>query len=422
MPVKRDGKWYWNPDELSKRLGEAGSFAELARQTGVHVNTIKGAADTLGIVVGKDPVTVTPPPEPEHPDVVLTRENANLRRQVKRLSERDAAEESVIRRIEAAIENAQPTFQPVQFDVARSGDRTAQELVLLFSDTHASEVVSLEETEGLNEYGWEIMLARMAEMTRAVVSHVQHYQFRVSRLHLFLLGDMLSGDIHEELAITNDRPAAEAVVDFAYDTAAWITDLVRLLVEADAVVAQDGEYFVNVAGVPGNHPRASKKPQAKLAHNNGDWLSYKMLEAILRHDPAFRFDFKRGGMNIQLIAERYRALLMHGDGIRSTMPGVPWGGVTRRVATLEAQMMKSRTPLDFVFMGHWHSPQSLAGIQSRTWINSSVKGPDEYSLKMFGQGHDASQTLLSFHPKRGWTGQYPLDLTPRQAASEGWSK
>lgn len=360
------------------------------------------------------------PPPADPPDVVLERENRRLRSQVKKLSEQSAAEESIIRRLEAAISQAEPMFPPVVIE-GRASDRTAQEAVLLFSDTHASEVVSLEETEGINEYNWPEMIRRMDEITRGVVSHLQHQTFRISRLHVFMLGDMLSGDIHEELAITNDRPAAEAVVDFAYDTVAWLRDLVENLVQADVITETEG-YFVNIAGVPGNHPRASKKPSAKQAHNNGDWLTYQLMAALLRDDPAFRFDVRRGGMNIQTVAERYRALLMHGDGIRSSMPGVPWGGVTRRVSTLEATMTKARTPLDFVFMGHWHSPQSLAGIHAKTWINASVKGPDEYSLKQFGQGHSASQTLLTFHPKRGWTGQYALDLVPSTPASEGWSK
>jgi hypothetical protein len=210
------------------------------------------------------------------------------------------------------------------------------------------------------------------------------------------------------------------VVDFAYDATAWLQNFLTLLLETDSLAPVEGKPVMNVAGVPGNHPRASKKPSAKLAHNNGDWLSYKMIEALLRNDPNYRFDFQRGGMNTQTVADRYRMLLMHGDGIRSSMPGVPWGGVTRRIISLEAQMTKARKPLDYVAMGHWHSPQSLSGIQSRTWINSSVKGPDEYSIKQFGQGHDASQTLLLFHPGRGHTGTFPLDLVEGQPAGEGW--
>jgi len=403
---------------LKAAFAECGSWAEVGRVYGIAASTLKSRAARAGIFMERGIAKQAPVADV---DEALRHENLKLRRQVQDLSKREFESENVVRRIEEAVREASIGFKPVPISPSDSPTRSSQELVLLFSDTHASEVVSLEETEGINEYDWETMLVRMDRITSSVVSHVQHQRFSISKLHVFMLGDMLSGDIHEELAVTNDRPTASAVVDFAYDTSAWLTDLVIRLSDVNAwdpLVPQHG--VVNVAGVPGNHPRASKKPQAKLAHNNADWLSYKMIEAILSHDPAFTFSFQYGGMNLQKIAGRYRMLLMHGDGIRSSMPGVPWGGVTRRVISLEAQMNKARKPLDYIVMGHWHSPQSLAGISSRTWINSSVKGADEYSLKQFGQGHDPSQTLLSFHPDRGWTGQYAVDLTNRLAAGEGW--
>jgi hypothetical protein len=92
--------------------------------------------------------------------------------------------------------------------------------------------------------------------------------------------------------------------------------------------------------VPGNHPRATQKPQAKQAHNNADWLFYQFLAALLKGHPQFEFDIPRGSYNVQMIAERWRMLLMHGDGIRTTMPGVPWGGVIRRITVLESQFTR----------------------------------------------------------------------------------
>lgn len=340
-------------------------------------------------------------------DGVLLLENRRLKRQVKKLTEGEHDAEAVVRRLEAAVAEVRPGYVPSAYKPSKKG-RSPQEMVLLFSDTHASEVVSLEETRGINEYNWDIMLSRMDDVRRTVVSHKDHFAFNVDVLRVYLLGDMLSGDIHDELAITNDRPTAEAVVQFAADSAEWLQSLA-------------GEFpKIHVAGVVGNHPRASKKPSAKMAHNNGDWLYYKLLEAYLKGQGQFSFDFPRGSFNVQEMCDRWRILLMHGDGIRSSMPGVPWGGVHRRVTTLEQQFSKARQPLDYVVMGHWHTRNSLDGIQAETFINGSVKGPDEYSLKMFGSGRDASQTLLTVHPKRGVTGAYPINLQGKIPASEGW--
>ncbi len=394
-------------DQAAKALGYAHHpFRAFCREHGISKDRRHGAVDEQVVTIEKDP------------DPILQQENRKLRQQVKRLTEGEHDAERVIRRLEAAVNDAAPLFEPIKFKPVRSGDRTAQDLVLLFSDTHASEVVSLEETRGINEYGWDIMLQRMQKMSVGVLSHAQHYTFKIRRFHLHLLGDMLSGDIHDELAITNDRPTAEAVVQFAYDAATWIRDVAQKMVEAEILLPAPGA--VHLAGVPGNHPRHTKKPAAKQAHNNADWLTYRLIEALLQGDPLFSFDFPRGSYNVQMICERYRSLLMHGDGIRTTMPGVPWGGVIRRITTLEQQFSKARQPLDYVELGHFHTRNALDGVQAEAYLNGSVKGPDEWSLKQFGHGQDAKQLLLSFHPEWGNTGAYPLNLMPKLPASEGW--
>ena len=382
---------------------EAGGVDKGARALGVPRDAFRTFCATHGV----SKIGLRQPAPIVQNDAVLEQEIRQLRSQVKSLTEGEHTAERVIRRLERAIDVVRPQYR-VSPSLPPSSSRTPQEMVLLFSDMHASEVVSLEETRGINEYNWEIMLNRMAGISHGIRSHTEHFGFDISKLNIYLLGDSISGDIHDELAITNDRPSAEAIVQLAVDTVEWLLDLA------------DDFPVIHLAGVPGNHPRKSKAPAAKQAHNNGDWLYYKLVEAYLQGHPNFTFDFPRGSFNVQMICDRYRALLMHGDGIRSSMPGVPWAGISRRVTTLEQQFSKNREPLDYVFLGHFHTSNSLDGIQARTWINGSVKGADEYSLKAFGSGRDASQTLLTFHPRRGHTGSYPLDLQGSQAASEGW--
>lgn len=388
--------------EVRAAVQKCGSIDAAAADLGMSRASFRAIAKEYGITAQET--------LPEA-DEVLAQENRKLKRQIKKLAEGEHDAERVVRRLEEAIERQKPVWGASKVWEPSGKQRSPQEMALLYSDLHASEVVSLEGTRGINEYDWTIMRTRMDEIQRSVLSHKEHFGFEVDVLHLWMLGDMLSGDIHDELAITNDRPTVDAVVDLAYDHVPW------LLAFADAA-----PWTIKLSCVPGNHPRFAQKPSAKQYHNNADWLFYKMLEAILRGHPQFEFSIPRASMNVTMICRRWRVLHMHGDGIRTTMPGVPWGGVHRRVTTLEAQFAKSRQPLDFVAFGHWHTMNALDGIQARTLMNGSVKGADEYSLQRFGSGRDASQLLTTFHPKRGLTGMYPLDLQGALPASEGWEK
>ena len=347
------------------------------------------------------------PAEPGSPvsnEEILRERIKELERHDRRDRAGEVREERLLRRLERAIATLEPRFKPPR--ALSTETTTPQEMVLFFSDTHGSEVVKPEQVLGMNEYNWDVMLERMAHIQRSVLSHKEHISAPIKKLHLWMLGDMLSGDIHEELSNTNDRPGAEAAIQFAYDTAAWIEGFVPHFEE------------ISVAGVPGNHPRKSQKPSAKDAHNNGDWIAYKMIEGLLRDYPSIEFDFPHSSYATRIVADRWRWLLMHGDGIRSTMPGVPWGGVVRRITTLEQQFSAAKMPLDYVCLGHFHTANSLDGVGVQTFLNGSVKGLDEYSLKQFGSGRRASQRLVTVHPKHGVTGEFRIDLQKSLPAAD----
>ena len=107
------------------------------------------------------------------------------------------------------------------------------------------------------------------------------------------------------------------------------------------------------------------------------------------------------------MAGRWANLLWHGDGVRSSMPGVPWGGIMRRVAALRNQYSEAGQPIDYFHNGHFHTANAVE--QGRIIVNGSVKGVDEYSLKAFGGGQPPVQVLSTFHPTRGLTDVSFLD-------------
>lgn len=316
---------------------------------------------------------------------VLRQRVSELERAHRAQRKTNTFEERALSVLADAIEARKPSYSPRAIPKKAPSEH---EFVLLWSDTHAGEVVSEVETSGINSYDWATMVRRLEAVRRAVFSYADNRPFPVHRLHVCALGDMLSGNIHDELVETNEVPLAEATVQFAIDGSAWLESFLERFAE------------IRFSGVVGNHPRSTRKPHAKRAFDNADWLVYHAMQGYLRKQPAIKWDIPKAAAHPVEIANK-RCLLLHGQGIRSSMPGVPWGGVVRRVTALDQQYTSKGMPIDHYFLGHFH--QSNAVLQGRVLMNGSVKGVDEYSLQAFGGGVSPQQLLLTFSRKRGLT-------------------
>jgi hypothetical protein len=98
------------------------------------------------------------------------------------------------------------TVQPPVWLAPAKPKSHAATLVVMLSDTHFDEVVNPEEMEGLNAYNREIAMMRLEKWTQNVIKMARHYLAGVEYdgVVLILGGDIFSGDIHEELALTNE--------------------------------------------------------------------------------------------------------------------------------------------------------------------------------------------------------------------------
>lgn len=382
--------------ELDRVLAEAGkhrSLASLSRACQVQKpNTFRDALASRGwldqvkqALARPDLPTVVSDGLTVDETEILRQENAELKAALRKDRKHHVYDERVARAVENACAVKQPRFRPAQ--VAPSG-KTPHEFALLFSDLHAGEIVSREETGGLNFYNWDVMLERLNVLREGIVSYQQNRPYPVEKLNIWALGDMLSGNIHAELEATNEIPLAEATVQLGLDMAVWVESLT--------------EFFPQVTfdGVVGNHPRAHKKPWAKQGYDNADWTAYHVMATALKRNPAIKVTIPKATQHRVPIAGKH-ALLWHGDGVRSSMPGVPWGGVMRRVAALSNQYASAAQPVDYFACGHFH--QANAVEAGRVLMNGSIKGVDEYSLKAFGGGQGPKQMLATFHPHRGLT-------------------
>lgn len=380
--------WYKRAETRDAEIARHGSIRAAARANDVSEAVIRKYA-------GRPDAPATP---------IVTRE-ALLEQEVKDLSKALAEcrrgalyDERAVQLLERELGALRPTYVPP--DVPPDDGFTAHEFLLQWSDLHGCERVSLEQTNGLNEYGWDQMTARHWRMREAILSFKRHRPYPVSRLTICPLGDMVSGDIHDELRETNERVLMEAAIDIGNFGADWIASLAPHFPE----VVVDGM-------VVGNHGRRSHKPQAKNVHDSFDYLVYEILRIRLAGLPNVRVAqgadgrIKRARHQFIQVAGK-QILCWHGDGVRSTMVGVPWGGITRRCNELQKQY-EQRGKIDHFLIGHWHEPHLVQN--RRIIVNGAVKGPDEFGISM-GMAAPACQLLHTFHPRRGLTDVSFLDL------------
>lgn len=280
--------------------------------------------------------------------------------------------------------------------------------VALWSDWHWGEVVLPEQIGGVNAFNLEIAHVRARRLVERTVyllrSHV--VQPKYDGIVVCLGGDMLSGDIHEELTETNDAPMMPCLLD-----------LFGVLCAAlESLAAEFGSVFVPC--VAGNHGRTSRKPRAKnRAFTNFDWLLYQFLARAFTQDKRVQFHIPDGPDALfRVFGTRY--LLTHGDQFRGG-DGIigPIGPITRGHKRKSSRNSAIDQAYDVMLCGHWHQEMHL----SRTIVNGSLKGYDEYANQNNFDFEQPRQALWLTHPERGITMRMSVHLDePAEAAAAPW--
>lgn len=331
------------------------------------------------------------------------RQRDSLNNEVLLLSEKVADLERTL----GFVEDAQAAvLEPPTWLAPRgAGKKKHATLTLLLSDTHFDEIVKPEEVADLNAYDRTIAEFRLKSWAENAVKMARHYLSGVTYdgVVVMLGGDIFSGDIHEELAQTNEDTMLGSLLHWSEQIAAC------LMLFAD----EFGK--VHVPCVVGNHGRMSRKPRMKLrARTNFDWLLGKMIERHLAHDKRFTFNISENADTMVQIYQ-HGHLLTHGDQVTGGggIAGI-WPPIMRMRARKAQRAMDIGQPFATLWMGHWHQYISTPYLI----VNGSLKALDEYAwLNNFGY-EPPQQALAIVTPEHNITIQAPIFCSDRQ--KEKW--
>lgn len=315
------------------------------------------------------------------------------------------------RKVRSAIFGlAEQTPQPPDWLIREGGKSKGPGIPTLFaSDFHWSEVVNGSEINNVNNYNLKIAHQRARLLFERTIDLCFNHMVspKYDGIVLALGGDMVSGDIHDELAETNELPSLPTVLDLS-----------GVLIEGIELLRDKfGKVFVPC--VAGNHGRLSRKPRAKYrAHTNYDWLTYQIVERHFKGDKRVQFHIP-DGPDAAYAIYGHRYLLTHGDQWRGGDGMIGHiGPVMRGNTKKQARSRQIGMEYDTVLHGHFHSYMHTPGIIG----NGSLIGYGEYS-NMGNFGYDVAKQALWFtHPKHGITFACPVIVQehPYKKVSREW--
>lgn len=285
--------------------------------------------------------------------------------------------------------------------------------LLVISDTHWDEVVRPEEFFGLNAYDREIAEIRLKAAFEGGITLPKHYLgsgLKKDGIVLVHGGDLITGEIHDELQETNEATPPETVLYFLDPMIAGIT----LLYE---------EYGkVHVVVCDGNHDRLYKKKRSKRrATSSWSFFFWQLVAREFRRYKNITFQIPEGPDTIFPVYDT-RILLHHGDqqrggsGIAGPLTPIAIGQYRKMRKHSDAIRYTGNENLrfDLTIQGHIHHRNSLPGVVTV----GALKGYDEHASTGNYPFEPASAEMLILTPERGLTFQAPIWVQDPYA--EGW--
>lgn len=332
-----------------------------------------------------------------------------LKAQVKRLEAEIKAQDkqsdqlATIKGIVGSMSRQVETLQPPAWMITPRGKTSAPGVPTLFiSDLHWGETVYAAQINNVNEYSIKIAHERMATLVDSAIHLLQIISpdMDYPGIVVPLGGDMISGNIHDELTATNELNSMPAVLD-----------LYSVLVGVIASLADTfGAVFLPC--VSGNHGRDTHKIWAKDRHATSfDWLLFNFLARHFEADKRITF-FIPDGPDAYYKIYDHAYLLTHGDQFRGGdgMIGC-LGPILRGDHKKRSRNAQVDMDYDTMIMGHWH--QYIH--HSRVIVNGSLKGYDEYAYAGNFGFEPPQQALWLTHPKYHITYRMPVYVDSKRA-------
>ena len=331
---------------------------------------------------------------------------------------KSASTDLVIKAIKDATEGLPPVkVQKTKKVTAKKKATHPQTMVCPLSDTHVGDRVLIEEMNGLNQYNIDIFGRRLYGWTSQIIDLAELRRNYVEIPHLVvpMLGDMISGDIHDELARTNIDNCMNQMIIGAY-------------MISQALIRLSGEFEdVYVPAVVGNHGRMTKRVPGKDRNMDWDYMLYQWVASFCKNQPNIKFHIPKSPFTI-FPAAGHNILIMHGDSVPGGGSSASMMGVVHKMRTvlqfketaaveqLPADLVESR--FEATMMGHFHRVDEFDVGTGQIFVVGTMKGGDEYATNRIHLLTEPKQIATYWHPVYGYIGKEIIYLGKYDNAEE----
>ena len=273
--------------------------------------------------------------------------------------------------------------------------------IILASDWHIEERVEGSTVNFMNEYSIEIAklrAKRFFERALYLIDVVRH-STKIDTFVLALLGDFITGYIHEELEENNEESPIEALMTVQM----MIAEGIQFLLDN-----ADIEELIIPCNI-GNHGRTQKKKRVATAYKNSyEWLMYHQLKTLFSSDERVTFIIGNSYHEVVTLFDGdgpggngYPIRFHHGDYIRY---GGGVGGITVPVNKAISQWNKGYVKAYLDCFGHFH--QAMDG---GTFVaNGSLIGWNSYAVSIKAEFDVPKQQLIFIERDHGKTCVWPI--------------
>lgn len=266
----------------------------------------------------------------------------------------------------------------------KESEKSEATSITLASDWHIEEQVKSSQVNGLNKFDINIAKERAEKFFKVTAQLIKVHQkeYEINTHILALLGDFISGSIHDDLMEGNNIQPTEAI---------W---------EAQKLIASGIEYLLKNTDVnliipcsAGNHSRITAKQRMTTEYGNSlEILMYRQMEKYFANEPRVKFIVNDSYLTYVKIYD-FTARFHHGHSLKY---GGGIGGIFIPTFKAISQWNKSKNA-DWDFFGHFHQLKDGGNFVS----NGCLIGYSSYAIRNKFDYEKPKQAFIIIDKERG---------------------